>query len=183
VPRRVEKSETRSPPRTGGQSSDCALVVDHHSTRKREESRASRCIVQVQYQACLFSARACPVLQSYVSVKRPPLATTPLAFSFALNPKNLCFFFVNLSPFPLSFFKWALHSGPTRPPGCPSVSHWPIGVVVYATFAITVRPRKKVKFGCSLVLFLYFGSRTFSLCRRDDCSRETIDRKPSAVET
>jgi hypothetical protein len=85
VPRRVEKSETAADPGPESARSSSIIIVPAGVG----ESRASRCIIPystVQYQPCLFSARACPVFQAYYNlVKRPPLARlTPLALSFAV---------------------------------------------------------------------------------------------------
>jgi hypothetical protein len=95
VPRRVEKSETAADP--GRVERECALVVDHHSTRERGESRASRCIIT---NPCLFSVRAC-VFQAYCMTFGETSATgyhhdrTPLAVSSSFAP-NINLMFANL---------------------------------------------------------------------------------------
>ena len=97
----------RGPPRTRGQSRECALVVDHQSPRERGESRASRYIIA---SASLFLRASC--LQAYASAKRP-LGPTPLSLYFQLNPTYSYLRIVSLaqSPPPLFLFlEWGFYS-------------------------------------------------------------------------
>jgi hypothetical protein len=150
VPRRVEKSETAADPgpvERGARSPSIIIVPASVG-----ESRTSRCINCTVPTVSPFCAR----LSSCELVKRPPLVAPPLPLSLSLCPQQkncVC----KLESHPT---KWAFHSGPESSSDLPEffpLAHWCI--CVYATFAITVRPRKKVKFGCTR---LYFGLRSLS---------------------
>ena len=123
MPRRVEKSETAADPGPVERGARSPSIIIVPAAWGGEPCFSAHQLYSTN--PCLLSARACPVLQAYELVKRPPLVAPTLPISLSLCPQQkICVCKLEQHP-----TKWAFHFWVRVIVRVAQVfSHWPIGV-------------------------------------------------------